>query len=106
MAVKNLALKFSGEKIMVGETEYVAAPLPIGKMKLMTDAFDTDKVSESEIFDNMIYFIHASIARNHPLITIEEIEDNMTIGEASDLFQKVIILSGATNKPTEKKMMK
>jgi len=106
MAIKNLALKFSGEKVTIGNAEYVAAPLPIGKMKLMADAFDTEKVTESEMFDNMIHFIHASIARNHPSVTTEEIEDNMTIAEASDLFQKVIMLSGATNKQPEKKMTK
>lgn len=106
MAVKNLALKFSGEKVTIGGTEYVAAPLPIGKMKLIVSAFDTEKVSEEEMFENMIFFVHASIARNHSDITIEEIEDNMTIAEASELFQKVLALSGAVTNSTQKKMMK
>lgn len=105
MAVKkNLALKFAGEKIIIDGEEYVAAPLPIGKMKLIKDAFDENKVSEDEIFENMVYFIHAALARNHKDITIEFIEDNMTIADTTELFAKIIQLSGATNVNAEKKM--
>lgn len=106
MAVKNLSLKFSGEKVEIGGVEYVAAPLPIGKMKLLSSAFDEEKVSESEMFENMIFFIHASIVRNHPDITTEMIEDEMTIPEAAQLFQKIIMLSGMTNDDSQKKMKK
>lgn len=94
---KNLSLKFNGEKVTIGENEYVASSLPIGKMKLMSAAFDPENVSESEIFENMIFFIHASLARNHPDITTELIEDNMTIPEATELFEKIILMSGASN---------
>lgn len=93
MATKNLTLKYSGEKVEIGGVEYVAAPLPIGKMKILSDAFG-DSVSEADMFENMIFFIHASIARNHPDITTEMIEDEMTVSEASELFKKIIALSG------------
>lgn len=106
MAVKNLALKYSGEKVSIGGAEYVAAPLPIGKMKLIAAAFDEEKVNESEMFENMIYFIHASIVRNHPDVTTELIEDELTISEASELFRKIIILSGMKDDGSQKKMTK
>lgn len=94
---KNLSLKFNGEKVTIGSEEFVASPLPIGKMKLMASAFNPETVSESEMFENMIFFIHASLVRNHPDITAEHIEDNMTIPEATELFEKIIFLSGATS---------
>lgn len=102
MAVKNLALKFSGEKVNIGGAEYVAAPLPIGKMKLLSEAF-ADGVSESEMFENMIFFIHASIARNHPEVTTEMIEDELTIIEASNLFKRIIELSGIDTSAEKKR---
>ena len=102
MAAQNLALKFSGENVNIGGVEYVAAPLPIGKMKLLSEAF-ADGVSESELFENMIFFIHASIARNHPEVTTEMIEDELTIMEASDLFQRVIKMSGIDTSAEKKR---
>jgi hypothetical protein len=102
---RKLINKFMDTVTIDGE-EFALSPLPVGKIKLLSSAFDPEKVSEMEMFENMIYFIHASLSRITKEITIEFIEDNITIIEASEIFKKVIEVSGAVPNNEKKTQMK
>src|SRR5574340_888378 len=99
-----IPVKFSGEKIKMGDSEYVIPPLSFGllkglqaQLKTVNSNSKTDALSD-EYLSAMFDIICASISRNYPEITREELEDMIDLGNIRKLFLAVMGISGFEKK--------
>lgn len=94
-------MKFQGKAVKIGETEYIIPSLSVKQAKKMwPQILDLDKVGGSveEIkqsmpkkFDDMLAIIHAALSRNYPDVTVEQLEELVSIHQVKDLM---LIVSG------------
>lgn len=66
-----------GVKVMIGGSEYVCPPAPLGAVRLWMKAQRDTQDGSLERVDAMLGFVLKTLRRNYPDMTAEFLEDNM-----------------------------
>jgi hypothetical protein len=85
-----------GEKIMVGGVEMTAPPIAYGKVKKYYQDIKTLDPAGEEFapIDKLLEVIHASLSRNYPDLTLEQLADMIFVAEITPAYQKILSISG------------
>ncbi len=92
-------VKFQGITITINGEERVAPPLTLGAMRkllplIKTLNIDKKGVPSDEDFGTMVAVVHASLVRNYPDITPQEIEDGLDMQEFLSCISAIMSVSG------------
>jgi hypothetical protein len=95
-----------GPKLILGETEYMVPPLPLGALKKHKDFLaraqrgDMDgNAMMEEGFEKMMDCVYLALKRNYPQLTEAELEQHLDMRNISDAFNKVMESAGFKEKP-------
>ena len=94
-----------GKKVKLGSTEYIIAPLNFKSLKRLRPELDSvasvGGVVNDSIIEAALKIIHAAISRNHPDMSIEQLEEVIDMGNFNEVLDAVLGQSGfAKGKPT------
>lgn len=90
-------VKFEGVKVRIGNREFVMPSLSVGQAKRLWPQIlklDKEGISAEDIpekFELAVPIIHAALSRNYPQLTVEQVEDMVSI---SQLRQLLLVVSG------------
>ena len=87
----------AGTKIILGDREYLLAPMNIKTMKVHQDLIGQMTKPGFDVMaqlDSFTALVQAAIQRTVPDITIEEIENNVDIGNIPALMEALFRSSG------------
>lgn len=94
-------MKYQGKSVKIGDKDYVLPSLSVKQAKaLWPQILDLDKIGGSveevkaampQKFDDMLKIIHAAMSRNYPDVTIEQLEEDVSIHQVKQLL---LIVSG------------
>lgn len=95
-------LEFDGIEVKLGKKIYVAAELNFFSLKKLAPKIATlvDMTFEDRI-DVMLQTIHASLIRNHPEVTLEEVQRTISFSNAEPIFKMILETSGMGEKTQE-----
>ncbi len=101
--------KHDGVEVKIGRTTYCAAPLNLRSLKVLLPKLKgAEKRPELENFDLMVEVLLHSLQRNHPDLTTEALEDELTSANIYEVVNTVMKASGlelgnvtAPPRPTE-----
>ena len=92
----------NGVKIEMGGREFILPPLTLGVLKRMGSRLSgltkIEGVPDPETIDLMADIIHASMVRNYPEVTKEEVLDLVDLGNLQQTFMAVLGNSGLVPK--------
>ena len=88
----------SGVKVTMGGREYTLPPLTLGSLKRIGNKINTlskiDSVPNEEQTDAIAQIVLASVNRNYPEITQDELLEMIDLGNLKEIFEAVLGLSG------------
>lgn len=93
--------RFSGEKISLGGKKYVLPPAPLGVANLFNKLAQGVQTTEAATAFAVLLF--ASLQRNYPKVTTEDVSpfiDMANVGELMSAIIRVNHLEPQTGKPT------
>ena len=95
--------RFKGIEFDLGGTCYVVPPLSMGDLEYMQDKLATfEQFSlNAESAKVIIDVAHRALRRNYPEITVDELRDLVDLGNAMELFQAVMDISGLRRREIE-----
>ena len=86
----------------MGEVEYTIAPLTFKQLRTLQPKIDLiskmDGTPTPEQMDAVVDVIHASVTRNHPDVTKEQIDDVLDLGNVQLAMASVMGASGLVKK--------
>lgn len=87
------------EKITLGEAEYVLPRLTVGVLRRNEQHYKTilewgAKPPEPPLYYACTQLLLASLNRKYPGVTIDEIEENIAVGDCPVVIQKLLMTSG------------
>lgn len=96
-------VKYAGITLNLGGVDYVMPPISLGALEqLQARVGDfTGDVTDSKQVSTVIDSAHASLIRNYPEITREEVAELIDIGNMADVFAAVMDVSGLKRKALE-----
>lgn len=87
-----------GAKLVLGGREFVAPPLPLKVFRTQQDWLRTvsqlDGLPGPEHVDAISGLVHASLVRNYPELTVQEVEDLLDLGNLRTAIEVVMGVSG------------
>lgn len=92
--------KFEGEKLKLGDKEYVIPPLTWRRIRELLPVLGRIKISPvgleitGEMLDDYATVILAALNRNYPDMTRESLEDVLDLGNAPQIFLAIMGMSG------------
>ena len=94
-----MSTKFAGEPVVLGGVTYVMAPLTLRSLKDLasTIAMVTDQVKMTdplEKLDAVATIVHASLSRNYPEMTQEELLDLLDMVNIPIVIRAIMGISG------------
>ncbi|HEY5581351.1 MAG TPA: hypothetical protein VIK56_09335 [Rhodoferax sp.] len=94
--------KIKGITLELGGEEFVVPPLPLGALESLQDRITgftggLDKGSVATVID----CLHASLKRNYPSFTREEVANLVDVANMGDVMQAVMDVSGMRRKQLE-----
>ena len=94
-----------GTRVNLGGTEFVLAPLNLNQVEQFHELITSLRSPSDDLLENMkrgIPLIHASLSRNYPGITPEDVAALVDIGNFAAASRAVVEISGyAPAKPGE-----
>lgn len=95
--------RFKGIEFDLGGTTYVVPPLSMGDLEYMQDKLATfESFSLNAASAQVILEVaHRALRRNYPQISVDELRDLIDLGNAMDLFQAVMDISGLRRREIE-----
>lgn len=95
--------KYEGISVTLGGTEYIVPPLSLRSVRKFALAIqqlgDDSALAGPEKLDRLLEVVHASLVRNYPDITIEELGEMLDLGNMMAVFEAVMRASGFTREP-------
>jgi len=93
----------SGVKVTMGGREYTLPPLTLGSLKRIGNKINTlskiDSVPNEEQTDAIAQIVLASVNRNYPEITQDELLEMIDLGNLKEIFEAVLGVSGEAVSP-------
>ena len=96
-------VKFKGIEFDLGGTVYVVPPLSMGDLEVMQDklaAFENFSLNAASA-KVILEVAHRALKRNYPEIKVEELAELVDLGNAMELFQAVMDISGLRRREIE-----
>lgn len=94
--------RFAGREVQLGGSTFVAAPLALGAVKRLASRIEVYAgATMVEQLDTAIMVLHASLQRNHPEFTVEQVEELVDMANVHTLFADVLAISGFTSQPKD-----
>ena len=91
-----------GTIVKMGEGEYTIAPLTFKQLRTLQPKIDLiskmDGTPTPEQMDAVVDIIHASVTRNHPDVTKDQIDDVLDLGNVQLAMASVMGASGMVKK--------
>ena len=91
-----------GTIVKMGEVEYTIAPLTFKQLRTLQPRIDLiskmDGTPTPEQMDAVVDIIHASVTRNHPDVTKDQIDDVLDLGNVQLAMASVMGASGMVKK--------
>ena len=91
-----------GPTIKLGSTVYTIAPLNFATLKQMTPLLDSfkalGKTPTTQQYDDMIKVIWLALRRNHPRITLKEVENGLDLQNIHSITTTAMGAGGVTEK--------
>ena len=88
----------NGVKVSLGGQDYILPPLTLGTLKRMGNKLNTlagiSSVPNEEQCDVMCEIVHASLVRNYPELTKDQLYEMLDLGNMTTVFQAVLGVSG------------
>lgn len=88
----------SGVKVSMGGREFTLPPLTLGSLKRIGNKISTltniDSIPNEEQTDAICQIVLASVNRNYPEITQDELLEMIDLGNLKDIFEAVLGVSG------------
>ena len=96
-------VKYLGIKKNLGGVEYVIPPISLGALQQLQKSINTftDGVIDEASITTTINVLHASLKRNYPEMTAEQVADMVDVGNMFELFEVVMDVSGLKRKEIE-----
>jgi len=97
-----MALTFNplSEQVTIGGHEFTVAALPMGVIRReiapMATRFTDSAALDPDVFNVMLKATHQSLSKADPGITVDDLENGLTLGDFIELFQHVMRVSGMT----------
>jgi hypothetical protein len=94
--------KIKGITLELGGEDFVVPPLPLGALEVLQERIELftgglDKGSVATVID----CLHASLKRNYPEKTREDVAELVDVGNMGDVMQAVMDVSGMRRKQIE-----
>jgi hypothetical protein len=91
--------KYKGFEIELGGTRYVFPSLSLGAVERLQDKIDavTSSDSQTNQISAIIDIAHASLKRNYPDITRDDVADLIDVSNIQTIFVNIMSTSGMTN---------
>ena len=97
---------FDGTKVNLGGRDFILPPLTLKALRQLGPKIgllgSLSGMPTEEQIDAMIEVAHASISRNYPEITLDELGDLLDLGNLQDVFPAVMAASGLAKLPEGK----
>lgn len=88
-----------GTQITLGTKVYTIAPLNFATLKKITPLLSSfqalGKTPTAVDFDNMVKVIWLALQRNHPRITLREVEEGLDLANIHSITTKTMLVGGA-----------
>lgn len=88
----------SGVKVSMGTGTYILAPLTLGSLKRIGNKINAlstiDSVPNEEQTEAIASIVLASVNRNYPEITQDELLEMIDLGNLKEIFEAVLGVSG------------
>lgn len=96
-------VKVKGTPVELGGTVYIVPPLSLGAVEQLQDrisAFSGDLADMSQV-GLVIDVAHASLKRNYPEMTRDQVADIVDLGDMAKVFEAVMAVSGLVKRVDE-----
>lgn len=94
--------RFAGHSVQLGGATYHVAPLALGAVKRLAGQIQSFQSADlAAQVDVAVQVLHASLVRNHPDLTTEQVEELVDMGNMQSLFGQVMALSGFVAQPQD-----
>jgi len=95
--------KYAGITLNLGGTDYILPPISLGALEQLQTRVSEFKgdVNDGKQVSTVIDSALASMQRNYPDITREQVADMIDIGNMADVFAAVMDVSGLKRKAIE-----
>ena len=88
----------SGVKVSMGGRDFILPPLTLGSLKRIGSKINTlskiDSIPNEEQTDAIAQIVLASVNRNYPEITQDELLEMIDLGNLKEIFEAVLGVSG------------
>jgi len=97
---KAAAPQFEGRVVHFGGKDWIAPALTLGPIKRLTPVLArltlAGATDPMEQLGDIVQVVHASLVRNYPELTVEQLEEVIEIPALSDVVHAVLEVSGFT----------
>lgn len=94
--------KFKGIQVELGNVSYVVPPLPLGALEVFQDRMSTFTGGmDPESIRFTIDVAHASLKRNYPDLTRDDVAELIDVGNMQEILDAVLDVSGLKRKAAE-----
>jgi len=88
------------QSVVIGGHEFTVTALPLGVMRreigsMVSRAAESGAL-DSDVLNDILRFTHMSVSKADPDITVDDLENSLTLGDILDLFHAVMRVSGMT----------
>ena len=97
---KAAAPQFEGRVVHFGGKDWIAAPFTLGPIKRLKPTLErlsatpAEGVNAMEQLDDVLEIVHASLVRNYPSLTVQQLEDLIEIPALTEVVRAVLDVSG------------
>lgn len=97
-----MAAKVEGTSVKLMGEDYVLAPLNFQQIRLVLKPAQAKMKETTDTYDRLALFVpvvHASLSRNHPDLTVEQVEVMLDLNNVHEVYSALMGVSGFV-KPT------
>lgn len=98
----NQQVKFAGVEVRVGQKTYIVPPLSFRQLRELKDKISKLRPGvqdfDDDTLDAFVDVIQAALSRNYPEVTREDLENDIDLGNVTDLVLAVTNTSGLVPK--------